>query len=718
MLSFMRTTVHHPPVGVAALALNPDNTHLAVARVDGSLEVWALTSSSQDTSSPLHLINKTGGHKRITPRGVCWIPSTSSILVASLSGQFLVYDARTLSLRDVVSGSGGGFLSMIPVKVDHTVVGVASEDGCVRLYSTSDFSLLGTGAKHPSSQRCLSVAVCPKYLSLYSGDDAGVVQRYEISKFNSRHVTPSFHTVLKVPLSKKRGEGFLTPMIWALAVVPANTHVVAATSTGDVFVLNGNHGSQIAVFHISKAPLLTITTYGQAGVIVGGVARDIVSLHQSSTGWAVGTRTRRVHSNDVTALIPSPSSTGVITGGTDGDMFVFHDDAQVRTMFVSSVAEMKNKLVKYQASVHPMNQYSIARLSDGNTVLAGVGRDALMIWGFADPTAQSSKMNLLGVVSTKALEQNVRALALSSDASYLAYATDTDVAVLSLEGSTIAMLSISPHNIVTQDSTFRERIAEASALAFVKLETTGWILFTGHSSGAVNAVAIDTGNVDSVCKLGATITRIVVNGSYVAFVDAAGEIALWDCVVWKRVGNQMASTASVDPAHRIVDITFVRDFGGAAKGSSNDVHLATVSADGHVDCYTVPSAECVWTSRNNTIPNYPPTDLGRVHGLSLLRERSLCVFSANAITKFRMGSKYTNTQVLSTHQFYADNAQSSGGAASEGGSDDGYVKVVKVRRVLSAFSVGNGTDDVCLLCRHPAEDLAGMNVYNAKRFAT
>ena len=233
--------VDYAPSGVVHMSLHPNGRHLAVARENGDVELWACDAVPEpaaqqqqqrlgdapgtkgDAPPAWVIVSVVPGRALVALRALSWARATcpsvagslfegAHLLAASLNGSVYEVNWAALTLHACADVNGGAAwsLSVQPLMVTHAAGGrsacagnlaaVGCEDGCVRVYhvrTTSPDSAAG-GSYHlgggsggveatlvatcPGTDgRVLCVAWHPSLPVVFSGTSTGVIRGWDVS---------------------------------------------------------------------------------------------------------------------------------------------------------------------------------------------------------------------------------------------------------------------------------------------------------------------------------------------------------------------------------------------------------------------------------------------------------------------------------------------------------------------------------------------------------
>lgn len=295
------------PSGIKAMAFNRTTDRLALAREEGSLEIFNFSDNyCQEKVIP--------GRDGRSVEALCWVGSR--LFGAGLDGLIAEYDLENLRPKYTVEAYGGPIWCLRSNHQD-TLLAVGCEDGTIKIFDLFGDRIQFQRNLDRQKGRIVSVSWHQSGTKIA----AGMMDMIRIFDTETGHATHRLLVERGVGAAKNR-----EVVVWSLIFLSNNT-VVSGDSAGKVQIWDSITGTLVHSHLITKWDVLALSLAHDESSLIAGTSEGTVVQFQflSSSGerqekeW-VRTRTFKNHTHDVRALVQT--DTAVVSGGMDTQLVV------------------------------------------------------------------------------------------------------------------------------------------------------------------------------------------------------------------------------------------------------------------------------------------------------------------------------------------------------------------------------------------------------------
>ncbi|KAK0155993.1 U3 small nucleolar RNA-associated protein 4 [Merluccius polli] len=295
------------PSAIRAMAFNVHTERLAVARVDGTVEVFNIADNCfQEKVIP--------GQDGRTIEALCW--AGGRLFSTGLNGEMVEYDLENLRAKYTVEVYGGPAWT-ISSNSQGTHLAVGCEDGTVKIFELLEDTVQFQKNLDRLKNRVLSLSWHPSGTQIA----AGTLDMIRVFNVNSGHATERMMVDRAAGASKKE-----EVLVWGVVFLSDNT-IISGDSAGKVQVWDSKMGTLIRTHLVTKWDVMALSVSQDESSLLAGTSEGSVvqfqflsaNLDQPDREW-VRTRTLRSHSHDVRALVHT--ETAAISGGIDTQLVV------------------------------------------------------------------------------------------------------------------------------------------------------------------------------------------------------------------------------------------------------------------------------------------------------------------------------------------------------------------------------------------------------------
>uniref|UniRef100_A0A8C2Q1F0 Uncharacterized protein n=1 Tax=Cyprinus carpio TaxID=7962 RepID=A0A8C2Q1F0_CYPCA len=306
------------PSGIRALAFNRDIERIAVARMDGSVEVFHCSDRFfQEKIIP--------GREQCGIEGLSWVGER--LFSAGLNGGITEYDLTNQKVKYTIDAYGGPIWT-IAGNQQGTHLAVGCEDGTVKLFEVNEDKIQFERNLDRQKSRIISLSWHPSGSKIA----AGMMDMIQIFNVETGH---SVHRLLA-----DRGVGTSRSkecVVWSVVYLSDGT-IISGDSVGMVKLWDDQTGTLIKSHNVTKCDVLALSVSQNEDSLVAGTSEGTVVqfqfismvLGKDDKEW-VRTRTFKNHTHDIRAV--AEITTAVVSGGMDAQLVVrpLLDKVEVRS---------------------------------------------------------------------------------------------------------------------------------------------------------------------------------------------------------------------------------------------------------------------------------------------------------------------------------------------------------------------------------------------------
>lgn len=295
------------PSGIRAIAFNRQTERIAVARLDGSVEIFNFSDNLfQEKVIP--------GKEQRSIEALCWVGER--LFSAGLSGEIIEFDLHNLRPKLTIDAYGGPIWTITP-NPRGTHLAVGCEDGTVKLFEILEDSIQFERNLDRKKGRVLSLCWHPSGARIA----AGMMDMIRVFDVQSGHST---HRLL---VDKAKGAPRDQECaVWSVVYTSDET-VISGDSAGRVKLWDAQTGTLIKNHDVTKWDVLALSLSHDETSLVAGTSEGTVvqfqflskNLGQEDKEW-VRTRTFKNHTHDIRAVMEV--GTAIISGGMDTQLVV------------------------------------------------------------------------------------------------------------------------------------------------------------------------------------------------------------------------------------------------------------------------------------------------------------------------------------------------------------------------------------------------------------
>uniref|UniRef100_A0A671MKR7 Uncharacterized protein n=1 Tax=Sinocyclocheilus anshuiensis TaxID=1608454 RepID=A0A671MKR7_9TELE len=293
------------PSGIRALAFNRDTERMAVARMDGSVEIFHCSDRFfQEKIIP--------GREQCGIEGLSWVGDR--LFSAGLNGGITEYDLTNQKVKYTIDAYGGPIWT-ITGNQQGTHLAVGCEDGTVKLFEVNEDKIQFERNLDRQKSRIVSLSWHPSGSKIA----AGMMDMIQIFNVETGKWCHSSRIGVGTSRSKEC-------VVWSVVYLSDGT-IISGDSVGMVKLWDDQTGTLIKSHNVTKCDVLTLSVSQNEDSLVAGTSEGTVVqfqfvsmvLGKDDKEW-VRTRTFKNHTHDIRAVVEI--TTAVVSGGMDAQLVV------------------------------------------------------------------------------------------------------------------------------------------------------------------------------------------------------------------------------------------------------------------------------------------------------------------------------------------------------------------------------------------------------------
>nr|XP_033796960.1 U3 small nucleolar RNA-associated protein 4 homolog [Geotrypetes seraphini] len=296
------------PSGIRCLRYCERSERVAVARLDGSVELFNLAANCfRDKVFP--------GNESRSTEAICWA-AEGRLFTAGLNGDILEYDLHNLRIKYSVNGFGGPIWCM-EANPSGSHLAIGCEDGSVKLFQVLPEKIQYEMNLERQKGRVLSLAWHPSASHIVTGS-IDVIRVLDVK---------TGHAIQRIAVDRnKTGSQNRECIVWGVAFLSCGT-LVSADSAGKVQFWDSEKGTLIQTHRVTNVDVLALSvSQNEDSLVVGTSEGTVFQLQlmpvragEAARQW-VRTKPFRHHTHDVRTV--AHGSSVIISGGMDSHLVI------------------------------------------------------------------------------------------------------------------------------------------------------------------------------------------------------------------------------------------------------------------------------------------------------------------------------------------------------------------------------------------------------------
>ncbi|XP_062540548.1 U3 small nucleolar RNA-associated protein 4 homolog [Armigeres subalbatus] len=419
------------PRAINCFSVSENLSKLALARDDGTIEIWNLIGAP-------FMEKSIAGYEKVSVEALAWVGDR--LFSVGLAGTLVEWDLRLLAVKRTILVTGNAAWCL-DVSKDEKKLAVGTEGGYINIYSVENDEINYEKILDKQEGRI----ICIRFD--YSGDFlvTGSIDAVRIWNIKKAHAV---HKITTGRASRDK-----ETIVWDVLVLKDFT-IISGDSRGKIMFFDGNLGTIIDTIPSSKADVLCLAIDDQEKTLYAGGVEPVIKLYEKveitraneKVNSFVRTLNRRYHTHDVKALIMFHRK--LVSGGVDGSLIV--------SSFPPLTVDKYLPFLGGRSSI----------IAEESRMLLLKYVNYLELWTLGSQTVDSEK--ILQIRSK--LDEHIVAFSISSNGNWIIYSTDSTVRLFRFE------YRIGGHSRLIRQRTVPEQFEPSYRVVFTN-DSKGVFLF-------------------------------------------------------------------------------------------------------------------------------------------------------------------------------------------------------------------------------------------------